>query len=584
MVSIGNNLKLKRASLAQESKRFVDAFPDMSSVLADESIDPDLNRTIDALTYLYTVLEAKLELEHEQLSASLINMFLPNYVQTTPSMLVIECVNTANKASLIAKGTEVYSVCAQNKQRYTFQIARDTYASPFTIGDVVKTQSKQLSISFKALAPNSLCDALSNITFYCGAELYAGFYLYLYFLEYAASASVVVNNHEYELHNIKFSSDVFSARQAILLYPNNIFSGHRLLHEYFCYPQGFLFFNLDNLNGISALKDIFVDEFELKVTFKYDLPPEVHITRELLKINCTPAINLFAQDFDPIALDGKKTEYPLIIRHNNNQHNKHYEFFKVTDVTGYLGNKTRHYAQFENFHHEVERAKGRASLYYHINMQPDYANNDITCSISFMRSDEALCIGKEEIISVSGLCSNNNCARHVKTGARFYFADFSADCSDGIVPPNIELINASHPSVAIAPNLNSAKQFATISALSFNYLSLLTKESLQQLLQNYNFVALYSERAAKKLELLVQGIASFATAWHTHLYQDITIFGQKSTIHLENNAFYNNGEMYLFGCILANFYAQCAPVNSFHFLDVVNLANKEVYSWQLLSN
>jgi len=109
-------------------------------------------------------------------------------------------------------------------------------------------------------------------------------------------------------------------------------------------------------------------------------------------------------------------------------------------------------------------------------------------------------------------------------------------------------------------------------------------EQEQQLLQNYKFMALYSERVAKKLDLLVQGIASLTTSWHTHLYQDITIFGQKSTIHLENNAFYNNGEMYLFGCILANFYAQCAPVNLFHFLDVVNLANKEVYSWQLLSN
>jgi len=570
-MTIGN-VKNKRLSLEQESKNFVDKFPDTSNFLAEESLDPDINRTLDALTYLYALFEYKLEQEHLHLTYSLMSVLLPNYLQITPSITILEFFNSKSSGRLIAKGTQIYNKPQNNNPSCTFSIARDIWVSPFTIGNISKSSSNRLNINFNATNSCYLFDELCNLRIYCGSDLYSGFLLYLYFLEYKSNVTIVVNDHEYLLSDLGFQSNIFSEDEAILVYPDNIFNGYRLLHEYFCYPEGLLFFSLSNIPNF--IRDIKTCNFELRIKFTQNLPIELSITSKLLRTNCVPAINLFYKDFEPTVLDGTKIYYPLIVSHGNDQH---YEFFDVTDVVGYLNNEVRYYSKFESFHHEIAKSKGGKALYYRIEQKQECKSNKLVYSISFVRSDESNCIGQQEIVSISGLCSNRDLAQNLKIGTKFYLEkteQFSA----------IEISNITYPSKVIRPNLSTGQQWITISALSFNYLSLLNKNSLQQLLQNYNFVSSYSRRATKKLELLIQGITEFTTLQCKQLYRDIAIEGQKSTIYLDNSAFYNDGEMYLFGTVMANFYAQCTPVNSFHFLEVVNSVSKEAYKWQMINS
>ena len=53
-------IRSERHYLYQESKEFVDAFPQVSRYLSDLSADPDINRTLDGFTYLCALLNAKL--------------------------------------------------------------------------------------------------------------------------------------------------------------------------------------------------------------------------------------------------------------------------------------------------------------------------------------------------------------------------------------------------------------------------------------------------------------------------------------------------------------------------------------------
>ena len=73
-------IRSERHYLYQESKEFVDAFPQVSRYLSDLSADPDINRTLDGFTYLCALLNAKLEKEYPQLTAGLMNMLWPNYL------------------------------------------------------------------------------------------------------------------------------------------------------------------------------------------------------------------------------------------------------------------------------------------------------------------------------------------------------------------------------------------------------------------------------------------------------------------------------------------------------------------------
>ena len=55
--------------------------------------------------------------------------------------------------------------------------------------------------------------------------------------------------------------------------------------------------------------------------------------------------------------------------------------------------------------------------------------------------------------------------------------------------------------------------------------------------------------------------------------------GVTTELHLTQSVFKSEGDLYLWGTVLAHFLAQQAALNSFHLLVVVNINNKERYTW-----
>ncbi len=63
------------------------------------------------------------------------------------------------------------------------------------------------------------------------------------------------------------------------------------------------------------------------------------------------------------------------------------------------------------------------------------------------------------------------------------------------------------------------------------------------------------------------------------LFRGLPVRGLQTTLWLEQSAFGSEGELYLFGTVLARFFSLYASVNSFHLLKVINLDNQECYQW-----
>lgn len=565
-------IKNEQHYLHQESKDFIEEFPQISHFLSEPNCDPDINRTLDGFTYLTSLLTAKLEKEYPQLTSSLMNMLWPNYLQQTPSMTIVEFTAAEGAMELIPSGAAVFSQkTSESPVRCSFSVARDTWVSPFAVKKVEKTAESEIALHFSANQPIKLSQVeLNKLRIFCGLDHYSGFLLYLWLSEYLHKATLSVNGGEYVLPELRFAPVGLKNDDAILVYPRNTFGGYRLLHEYFCYPEGFLFFDLagipDYFDNVTAA------EFSLTLEFDRPLPETLKVHENLVKTNCSPAINLFEQDCEPIRLDGQKTEYPLKVSYQNSHF---YELFSIENVTGWVNGNAREYALFDSFHHQMENNQGKKPLYYHINRRQHPDSDEIQYSISFVRGDETSVYDREEIISVRGLCSNNDEAQNLRIGAI---------CEPGEkIPPSVTVKNLTYPSKVMRPTLDGSQQWTTVSSLSLNYLSLLNKDSLSQILQNYNFSTLYSQRAEKTLSKLLQSITRFESEWCQQPYGELAVEGYKSTIHISPAAFNNDGEMYLFGAVLAHFYSQYAAVNSFHFLDMVNSSTNEVYQWKLMN-
>ena len=59
--------------------------------------------------------------------------------------------------------------------------------------------------------------------------------------------------------------------------------------------------------------------------------------------------------------------------------------------------------------------------------------------------------------------------------------------------------------------------------------------------------------------------------------------GLQTCLHLDQQAFLCEGDLYLFASVLSRFFALYASINSFHRLEVINTTNNEHYEWPLLT-
>ena len=567
-------IKQEKYYLNEESRKFVEEFPQASQFLSEPYFDPDVNRTLDGFTYLSSLLHARINQEYPQLTANLMDMLWPNYLQQTPSTTIIEFKTHNGTAVEIPHHANVFSpVTTEHSRSCTFRTTRSTWVMPFDINQTIKASPDTIRLHFSAQsAENQNLSAVGfdKLRLFLGADILTGCQLYLYLAEYLSSVTLTVNGQSLPMPDLQAIPVGFDAAQAILDYPTNTYAGYRLLHEYFTFTEGFLFFDfkgfpdyLDRLN---------TKEFTLAFKFKRSLPATLKLTADSIKINCAPAINLFYHDCEPISLDGDKTEYPLYINH---QHREYYELFAIDSISGWSKNQIRKYSPFDSFLHQTRYENGKIPLYFHLNRKSDREQEQIAYSLSFVRGDETQHFNHDEIISIRALCSNRDEAQKLGIG------DICLGGEE--IPSFVSLNNVTYPSRVIRPDLDGSLQWTTISSLSLNYLSLLNKHSLCQILQNYNFTTRYSQRAEKSMSKLLASIHSFESEPHQQYYNELIIEGHKSTLVISPAAFNNVGEMYLFGAVIAHFYSQYATVNSFHFLELVNASTHEVYQWSLMN-
>ncbi|ONG43913.1 type VI secretion system protein ImpG, partial [Pseudoroseomonas deserti] len=103
----------------------------------------------------------------------------------------------------------------------------------------------------------------------------------------------------------------FAREEAALPWPNRAFDGYRLLSEYFAFPEKFLYVELDGLEARSLMQQ--GDKLEVFIWLSRAVPElERSVTADSFALGCTPAINLFPQRCEPIALDGTRSEWQVM--------------------------------------------------------------------------------------------------------------------------------------------------------------------------------------------------------------------------------------------------------------------------------
>lgn len=602
--------------LRQLGKMLAKEKPQLASFLAEKEADPDIERLLEGFSLLSGKLRQKIEDEFPEFTYSLINLLLPNYLRPVPSMTVIEYtpdVHNLTTEILIPRNETVLSASDKdhsfnnvfthgNEEQdlslsCTFTLCRDVWLLPVSISNVENHSSHKYGVIDITFAVNPNADLskidLNKLRFWLGNDdNYTRYQLYLWLNEYLLDAEILVNEQHIALPDFMPVPVGFEKQDTLLPWPKNTYSGYRILLEYFCFPEGFFFFDIKGIRPLPA--NLSASTFTLRLRFSRPLPLDIKLRNDSLRLFCTPAVNLFSHQAEPISLDETNREYPL---RASRRFPDAYDIFSVCDVysqskesrrgshktKGDFSVSTRpelaqgvyHWPNFESYNHQAEYGQHNEVVYYHHRTKSSLFRKGMDHSLSFVHADGSQpesTLLKNETVSVSLLCTNRELPTHLRVG--------DINTATGKNAAVASLRNVTHPTQPLPPVENGKLHWALISSVSLNYFSLLDKNALVQVLRTYDRHGAGSPQKARLSQLKLDAIQRLETHPADSLFNGVPVRGLTSTLWIDPRPFTCAGEVYLLGSVLSHFFSLYASVNSFHELTVVNTENQETWEWQ----
>lgn len=566
------------AFLRDMGREFARAHPAQADFLATSGDDPDVERLLEGFAFLTGRLRQKLDDELPELTQSLMQMLWPHYLRPVPSMsiLTFEPVpQLVREPQMIPRGTEIDSVPVDGTA-CRFRTCYDVLLLPLSIeaveverpagtpGHVRAAFRFGSGVKVEKLALDRLRLYLHGDPIVCNAA-----WLQLTRRLKRVVVRVPGAGSTGSLRALPPTSVTpvgFAENEAILPYPPHAFPGYRLLQEYFALPQKYLFIDVVGLPPLAALgvKDAF------EILFEFDRAPEgaLRLGTENVRLHCTPIVNVFEMQSDPIRVEHQRVEYLL---RPGSKNPGHYEIFSVEKVKGWTKGtaQQREFPSFHSFRHGPADAGG--TVYYQTRLRNSVAGDGTDTYVSFVTGDQKGAVPQAETVAADLICSNRNLPTGIRVG--------DINKATGNSPEFAKFRNISTVTESVTPPLGGELHWRMISNMSLNYLSLTNAGALRSLLDIYNFQALLKRQAARENELRLSGIVTVESKPEERLYRGSPVRGRRVEIDMKEENFTGEGGMVLFAGVLNEFLSLYCTINSFTRLVVRGVKQGETYSW-----
>ncbi|OOF56867.1 type VI secretion protein [Rodentibacter genomosp. 2] len=561
--------------LKKDGQYFSKIYPHLSRFLSDEIVDPEAERIIESFAFLIARLKEKVQDNLPEITQSMIQLLWPNYLRPLPSCAILNFKpkeRAITTKHIIPKGTFVSSKSVDGTA-CQFQTTMDVAVYPIVLNSVKSVtgnESAVIELELENITDGDFasiqCDELS---FYLSGSDYSALTCYQWIFNYLTRIFIKTEEGIINLPPDIVSSVGFDKKESLIPYPDNAFDGYRLLQEFFFFPKKFYFFKLRKLH--LYLNRLAGKNFKLFFEFDRSFPKDLKLTQADFSLYCAPVINLFEHDAIPINLNGEKELYPIIPTGFNREH---FEIFDIRNVSGSkhlkdIGNKIYNYPKFESFEHTTSTG---SKEYYKSTIKDNIEETRYDHFISFVSSSNKLLDTLRETISIDLDCTNNNLPELLGIG------DICIPSQN--TPSYIDFKNITLPVKTIRAVLDESVHWKLISNLSLNYLSLTRLDVLKEILLTYDFPAMNDVQSLRRTEKRLAGMESIVTRSIDKVIKGVVYRGQKSVLRIDSNHFLCEGELFLFGTLLAEFFRLYGTINSFHLLEVVNTSNNEIFKWE----
>jgi type VI secretion system protein ImpG len=582
-MSVNRYYQHELIALRELGKEFAQRNPALAPFLDTPGRDPDVERILEGFAFLAGRLRQKIDDELPEIIHSLFNLLWPNYLRPIPASSIVRYEPSANisGATLIPRGTMMHSIKIEGTH-CRFRTVYDTEILPLRLiehGFLERNGEVSLVLKFKSLAVPLENIPLSKVRFFIHGEPAVAHTIYYSMAARTREVRLILRDKEkkpIQIYSVPAKDSIrpvgFLEEEGLYPYPANTFPGYRLLQEYFCFPEKFLFVEVAGLDhgfhrqNLSAFQG--EEQFELHFVLP-ELPESFESFRlENWQLFCTPVVNLFRMDATPLTLDHRQTEYRVV---PDPRLPYHYATYSIDSVSawGHDDKKSKSYVEFESFEHESAEADSRS--YYRRQVRLSHKDGCPETYISFIQSSGGSDLPQLETISMELTCTNRNLPRELAVGDICIPADN--------MPEMVSFRNITPVVPPFNPPLEGDILWRLLSNMSLNYIALTDISALKAIIAAYDFRARHDRPRARILEKILQGMVSISCRQADRLHNGLPVRGMRTRLVLDQRSFSCEGDMYLFGSVLNEFFALYATVNSFHQLIVVEAKREEEYLW-----
>ncbi len=564
--------------------------PGLSKFLSEEGNDPDVERLFEGVSFLTGRLRQKLDDELPEVTHALLGLLWPHYLRPLPSMSVLEFKPIANaliEGKRIPRGEAVQSVEVENTH-CRFRSCYDVDIYPIELHHLSSSNQSDgatLTLDFQ-LEPGAASENLGldklRLFLHGDREMHISQGLYLWLFRYLEKLELCVQLRSGEQTRTQLSTRSvtpvgFADDEALLPYTNRSFNGYRLLQEYFSLPEKFLFVDINDLGDY--LQAPMIESFSIKFTFNRKFDSQLRLQKGHVRLHCTPIINLFSADADPIRVDHRRQEYLVRPSHEKQEH---IELFSIDHVSGSLRGQSKryHYPAFESFDHEIRSNSNDKQVFFSLKRRLSTLQSGLDSFISFVHVDSRDTVPPTETISLELTCTNRKLPEVLRAGDIIY------PTADSIEFASFR--NITRVTNALQPPLRDGLHWQLISQMALHYRSLSRLDSLRTLLACYDFRAFFDRQAERASQQMLEGIQSISTETRDRIIKGVPVRTLQTKLQLRESKFGAKGiqgesTMFLFASVLNGFFSQYANINAHHELEVEGLDNGEIYRWQIQS-
>lgn len=571
------------AALRDEASEFAYDYPEQAEALGIQrgrAQDPQIDLLMQSFAYLTGRLRYQLEVDQADLPNALLSDLYPHLEAPLPCMLVAECEVQPDGMAVIERGRSVQASVnddAGGKLTCSFQTCYETPLWPLQVIDIAIVAPdeypelagqgemrsalrvrllKQGRTQLQTMQPRRL-------RFHLNPEAGPAHHLHHLLGVHLKRLAVVETTADgvRQLHRLAPESlrwMGFEDCEAVLPAHPQAHPAFRILQEYFAFPEKFLFFEIDSL-------DIRSDAASLDLLFLLDVPPNpgLRLKPALLRTNCVPLVNLFAQRIDPLLLDHSRYEYRLTGDATQHANCEIYRIDRLHAVrTGNAPRTLVPYFSMDAF----QQLESQDYFYFTRREVSQHARiGGSELYVSFLDAQFELTDPADDVIGGNALCTNRRMPERLRVGELLQI--------EGAAPVTAMRV-LSKPTAHQTPPMTGSRPWLLASQLALNHLSLSSGPqalaALKEILRTH--VGSASTLGHRAIDGILALDSRPLVRWHGEAGRRGYVQGVEIDLTLDHNRF-EEGSAVLFATVLRHFFVLYAAVNTvvqvrLHMLDV----------------